>query len=355
MDTNFSFRHPKKLHLCRLCLLHKDSLVNIHERNVTHGFVIAVEISDLLQLNVFPGDGLPDAICFDCLFDLSRFKRFKRNSHEAEVTLKYILNLREVDSNSSIQTSLTEFKEENSDGFEFQDNDVDSQTREKLFEANFLSSSASEIIKTEGIHQNQHPEESGGKETELCFNETENLPEEKVRLSKQKRDTMEKLRGMPMERTRLQRKYSNLHMAIKEENVDYDCDEGNYSSKGVDHARMDIVSINEDGCQGNHVQDCNVNSHSLTILMKRGFICDKCGSCFKKKIIFERHLMKYHSQKLSFSCGICCKTFLTKGGLKEHLVVHSTERPFMCDICGSTFKLRKKLLRHIRTCHSGNS
>ncbi|XP_051967271.1 zinc finger protein OZF-like isoform X1 [Xyrauchen texanus] len=54
------------------------------------------------------------------------------------------------------------------------------------------------------------------------------------------------------------------------------------------------------------------------------------------------------SQKGTFICQICSKSFCNNGRLRKHMVVHQSERPFCCNSCGRRFKSKTHLKEHER-------
>ncbi|KAG8228196.1 hypothetical protein J437_LFUL004321 [Ladona fulva] len=377
---------PKNLRLCRLCLLHKDSYVNIHEQSERYGFVVADEISELLQLNISPGDGLPEGICYDCLYDLCRFKHFKKVSHEAELTLKYIL---------SHDGETGQPRERPVDVMDCLTNGYGNQNAGSLSQSNDGHLGSPRRDEAHSYEGEVGDDADVALMCEATLSEVEEtLPVEAGVVSSRKQIKMERGSNNSQQRRESSSTFSNVKVrrnvknganshlkdtsleinSVNAQNV-FKCPDcltvfnDEYSFRGHiasgECAPLYVCSICNESFMNNaclmehnvnfhpeESQECDSKDPNLSINVGRGFVCEECGSCFRKKIVFEHHMVKHHARELSFKCMICWKSFLTKGGLKEHLVVHSTERPFVCEICGSAFKLRKKLLRHVRNCHS---
>ena len=137
----------------------------------------------------------------------------------------------------------------------------------------------------------------------------------------------------------------------------------------------------------------------------RPYKCDECGRAFKVPVHLKNHKLTHRGEKL-FTCPICCKGFITKRYLKDHLFLHfrddthsrnkgdvsspvhvpakdsaldvkcelclpswyfpNTEDfichlahhydcgEFCCDICEKHFKTEMCLQQHL-DCHSGNT
>eukprot|EP01083_Nonionella_stella_P261004 889280_1 len=85
--------------------------------------------------------------------------------------------------------------------------------------------------------------------------------------------------------------------------------------------------------------------------------CDRCGRVCGSATGLKVHQRRIHgimpeSQKLRAICELCGKDYVSKGGLKVHMLAHSDLRPFSCDICNKSFKVRHYLTSHLRR-HAG--
>ncbi len=59
------------------------------------------------------------------------------------------------------------------------------------------------------------------------------------------------------------------------------------------------------------------------------------------------------SDRVSLTCGVCQKTFASKGNLVKHSVRHSEEKPFKCKECGQSFNQKRDLRSHEMQRHTG--
>jgi len=48
---------------------------------------------------------------------------------------------------------------------------------------------------------------------------------------------------------------------------------------------------------------------------------------------FLRQSKLFVTQRLTYACGICMRSFSNHSNLKRHRLLHSTKRPFKCDMC----------------------
>ncbi|XP_046403604.1 gastrula zinc finger protein XlCGF48.2-like [Ischnura elegans] len=387
---------PKNLRLCRLCLHHKDSFVDIHEQSDRYGFVVVDEINELLQLNVTPGDGLPEGICYDCLYDLSHFRRFKKVSHEAEITLKYILshdgengqmkqrpeeaindepnNYGDPDVDPLLDDLNPIITHSESLRREIETNSYDGDTADDTNVALMCEATLSEVDENLSIDKGMEavrrsikvessPNSSSHQGRELSHSVFSIVREQGKSVNHVKNESSSRSDSAPHDNGALS-SGSNLKcsdcLTVFPDEYSFRFHQANSECAPLYICSLCDASFMNNVCLMEHHMTCHADAgeasdakdHKLSMSVNRGYNCNDCGSWFRRQIILEHHKVKYHAQKLMWNCGVCKKAFLTKGGLKEHLVVHSTERPFVCEICGSAFKLRKKLLRHVRNCHS---
>ncbi|XP_046403657.1 zinc finger protein 184-like isoform X1 [Ischnura elegans] len=104
----------ESLQICRTCVLKSPRMLGIFGEGAL-GCSIADLINELLDLNVRQGDGLPDRICCNCLNELARFKKFKNISHEAKITLEYILKRENAVAVPQALQSIKDKKEDDSE------------------------------------------------------------------------------------------------------------------------------------------------------------------------------------------------------------------------------------------------
>ena len=65
-------------------------------------------------------------------------------------------------------------------------------------------------------------------------------------------------------------------------------------------------------------QQVNLIRHKSVHSDERPFVCDECGTGFKKKNALERHLLSIHSTT-SFPCSQCGKMFKSEAYLASHM------------------------------------
>lgn len=100
-----------------------------------------------------------------------------------------------------------------------------------------------------------------------------------------------------------------------------------------------------------HVATCAGND-------EKPFICEQCGTAFKKNSNLAKHMKLVHLGERNFPCTEpgCGRLFGQKSNLNSHVkAVHLGEKPFVCPDtgCGRRFSQKSGLKAHIKTVHNG--
>jgi len=109
-------------------------------------------------------------------------------------------------------------------------------------------------------------------------------------------------------------------------------------------------------------QNCQLKQHVDAVhLGKRPFICGDCGATFSRASSFKDHVTSKHSSArphLACTHPGCPATFVSKQGLKLHMMNHTGERPFPCpyESCDERFKAQRMVNHHIKYAkkHAGH-
>uniref|UniRef100_A0A3Q0SD56 Zinc finger protein 526 n=1 Tax=Amphilophus citrinellus TaxID=61819 RepID=A0A3Q0SD56_AMPCI len=78
---------------------------------------------------------------------------------------------------------------------------------------------------------------------------------------------------------------------------------------------------------------------------ERSFVCGMCGKSFKKQIHVRNHI-RTHTGERPFQCSDCGKTFSSLANLTRHNLIHSGVRPYRCDVCHRSFSQSSNLRQH---------
>nr|CAD7444067.1 unnamed protein product [Timema bartmani] len=79
------------------------------------------------------------------------------------------------------------------------------------------------------------------------------------------------------------------------------------------------------------------------------YVCEHCGKSFQTKKTLKEHYFANHSVEKPFQCKKCHKTYGSSVSLDIHMATHSKETPLLCDLCGKSFKHLSNLRSHKRS------
>lgn len=82
--------------------------------------------------------------------------------------------------------------------------------------------------------------------------------------------------------------------------------------------------------------------------------CDRCDLRFVSESKLRTHYA-VHTGIRQHKCEICNKEFLWKNNLTQHLKLHTNERNFACEFCGKLFTYREGMKSHVRFNHLAES
>jgi len=96
----------------------------------------------------------------------------------------------------------------------------------------------------------------------------------------------------------------------------------------------------------------DLNNHQIEHSNFKPFKCPKCEHRSNYKTNMARHMTR-HSQtdKSSFQCQLCVKTFKSSRDLTRHKIFHSDGKPFECPKCEHKTKYKRALAEHIKSIH----
>lgn len=83
---------------------------------------------------------------------------------------------------------------------------------------------------------------------------------------------------------------------------------------------------------------------------QRPFWCFTCPKGFREEILLEKHLQGHNLKR--HRCSICCKSFSTLAGLRNHYNTHTGAKPYKCTLCKRNFSQLGNMITH-RKKHIG--
>lgn len=93
-----------------------------------------------------------------------------------------------------------------------------------------------------------------------------------------------------------------------------------------------------------------VKTQDKKITNKKSYLCKNCNKTFPNSDAFEAHI-KIYKKNNQIVCEYCGKCWVRTADLKRHLRVHTGERPYVCPDCGLGFKVSDALKRHMIKLH----
>lgn len=105
--------------------------------------------------------------------------------------------------------------------------------------------------------------------------------------------------------------------------------------------------------------DCasTFRSHSVLVVHKRihtnerPYLCKVCHNSFRTKTALQRHGVQHTKQ--TFDCEFCAKQFKTRNNWVIHRRRHTGERPYSCSSCSATYVTSGGLRQHVASVHDG--
>lgn len=96
--------------------------------------------------------------------------------------------------------------------------------------------------------------------------------------------------------------------------------------------------------------------HKASSSSEKPYVCEECGTAFKKNSNLVKHMKLVHRGEKNFACREpgCGRLFGQKSNLNSHIkAVHLGEKPFECNEpgCGKRFSQKSGLKAHIKTVH----
>ena len=81
--------------------------------------------------------------------------------------------------------------------------------------------------------------------------------------------------------------------------------------------------------------------------------CPICGKIFSHQENVVRHVKTIHvsDDQKKYQCEICCKGFIVKTTLEDHMNWHNNVKPYKCELCPNSYRNQSNLLAHQKKKH----
>lgn len=78
------------------------------------------------------------------------------------------------------------------------------------------------------------------------------------------------------------------------------------------------------------------------------YVCSFCSQRTSSRQNLIYHIKELHDPERPYVCAFCKKGFCRRSDLKKHTIVHTGVRPFSCPVCAKSFSRNTNLTKHIR-------
>ncbi|XP_017103616.2 zinc finger protein OZF [Drosophila bipectinata] len=361
--------------LCRICGSNSVTLVGIFDKRQQCWFNGELEpsLADMIavcaNVQLHPGDSLPQNICMTCVLDAQTAYRFKlkcersnedfylaitkqqETKEEADAEELFIVKKLELD-NLPMDSQQEEPEVIISEEIWFKD-EVPIKTQKTR-----KTAAKNKVLKTtEPILKNSKIDVSKLFKCDLCVNV---FQRQRNLIDHMKIHTNSHCCKTCGERF-LFKTDLDQHQCFKTNNSAVECPvclKVFSTSRGLD---MHKCQSTEEGplkcpyCPQTFIQEQYLKAHLLihpeqepSPLIPRGrHQCTICSAVFTNKSALEVHI-NAHKGKRPHECSVCSASFRSKPALTLHIRTHTGEKPYQCPHCPKAFSDNNNLIKHRR-------
>ncbi|XP_058444544.1 zinc finger protein 585B-like [Malaya genurostris] len=314
--------------ICRLCEATdklSDKWYNLFD---TGNEQLLVKIEAICRLQISQEDTLPKRICGRCNTNLEQAYNFKLQCEITQAKLQHEIEFLEQ---NNWNTGLTmppfdyarfvRIKQEVASKQIHNSENLSEITVDRPAESVYIKAELEDLRETEDLPMIP----SNDDEIELCPSKVE-LIVENDNQDCERKDASSSLGDS--EESDSSEIIINRKLETEEENVE--------------NSRTNVCDV----CGEQFAKPSQLFAHSREVHGKKRFQCKTCMRCFNRKGRLQDHELR-HTGIRQFQCDHCDKTYITRHGLKTHMVdTHTENLPYVCDKCGIGFSKPTRLRHH---------
>lgn len=325
--------------LCRLCLRHDKTIVNIFEEapkpseeNTTEPETatkkpnMVERLFDLLGVKFQHSTALPSNICQRCFAMIEAFTDFRENVQRCETELQRWLE-------QNYKKTTNEFEQRpglngNPGNFEPED----------------------DCVITE-IDPNQDYESSEDEFSMESDSETEEHSPATTHLAQTTLNTASNTTQHDFNNATVKSMGADIHNADNSQNA-MDASSSFAALPGGDSFIGGEVVIKNtylcQYCDMAFTTQPECQEHESQHDSAAPYVCSFCSQRTSSRQNLIYHIKELHDPERPYVCAICKKGFCRRSDLKKHTIVHTGVRPFSCPVCAKSFSRNTNLTKHIR-------
>ncbi|XP_045507043.1 zinc finger protein 90-like [Colias croceus] len=320
--------------LCRLCLSKSGLTISIFcnipddEENGS----LTSKIAECFELQMDPNDGLPNRICYKCLFKVNKCSKFRSLCIQSEARLRQITNrVNELD---------------NSNSSEYNYNNIEQKPKTD----NYIVEDSVVMVVDPSLDYDSSEDSENVEQAEVENTEQDNIPDtEPVSESYLKNVFM----CQYCDQAFISHEKCNEHeQNVHDPNLPYKCIECSivFAERNLFIGHTKAVHGNDKPYQCPECDKCfgrrsDLRKHSIVHTGIRPYQCHFCLKSFSRNTNLSKHL-RIHAGHKPHVCPMCPRSFVAKGDLQRHVLIHSGMKPYVCRKCPLSFGRKDKLVKH---------
>lgn len=353
--------------LCRLCLTEGEGFMPIFDDSREAGFSQRIQNCTCLKIN--KRDGLPSAICLECIEKLDYIKEFQNQCERSDTVLREYLQTKK--SADKVEERMTLRQKQGQaarkekvkcsrkkalpsrDSLNSLEQEIGVLSKAEAGEDQFEVSVSDNAIQDIHIHANTDTDDNqkvGGSCPMEHQSDHENEEQLKILTSKVPINYEEETddSGSDFEGSKLSCLDSDEEFIENQSSKTLNKQQSSKpaSSDSSQSRKRSAKKYKCEYCGRLFLRSNHLVQHELTHTKEKPFKCSYCQKEFWYKGSLNSHVKQTHTGDVNFTCDECGRGFFQKSEFMRHKPIHSSDRPFKCNECDLSFKLVKNLRRH---------